>query len=215
MLGGAEHARDRQPGESARAYEAFTEYCLLGAARSLAGVGQKLGKSATLMGRWSAAHRWVDRAASYDTDLVERERAERRRLIEAKAAIWAEREEKLRERRFALAESLLGKAELMLKTPITRQRIKGELVCGGCNWAGDGKNLEFPECPRCGSTNLKGGRATELIPAKWTFDTVRKIALSASDLALAAIRGDEEDDKAEMENGAVYEFEEKDYQPPK
>lgn len=141
--------------------------------------------------------------------------AERRRLAEAKALVWAEREEKLRERRFLLAESLLTKAELMLKTPITRQRIKGEMVCGSCGWKGDGKLLEFPECPNCQSTNLKGGRATELIPAKWTFDTVRKIAQTATDLALAAVQDDGKDgDASEMENGAVYEFENHDYKPP-
>lgn len=60
---------ERQEGESVQAFEAFTVYLEMGAERSLRAVGQKLGKSSTLIERWSATKRWVERAAAYDADL--------------------------------------------------------------------------------------------------------------------------------------------------
>lgn len=59
---------ERQPGESAKAYEAFSEYRDMGASRSLAKVGQKLGKSKTMMEKWSAKFTWVERAEQWDTE---------------------------------------------------------------------------------------------------------------------------------------------------
>jgi hypothetical protein len=57
---------DRQPDESARAFEARREYIEMGASRSLAAVGQKLAKSRQLLSRWSARWRWVESAAAFD-----------------------------------------------------------------------------------------------------------------------------------------------------
>ncbi len=56
------------PGESARAFEAFSHYRDLGASRSTAKVGQELGKAASLMDRWSADWSWVRRAAAWDEE---------------------------------------------------------------------------------------------------------------------------------------------------
>lgn len=66
---------ERQEGESAKAYEAFCIYMEMGAERSQRAVGQKLGKSSTLISRWSSTHRWVERVAAYDADLRKRARA--------------------------------------------------------------------------------------------------------------------------------------------
>ena len=60
---------ERREGESPKAYEAFCAYLEMGPNRSIRAVGQKLDKSRQLLGRWSAAHQWVDRAAAYDADL--------------------------------------------------------------------------------------------------------------------------------------------------
>lgn len=56
----------RRDGESPVAYEAFREYLTQGPKRSLASVGQALGKSTALMERWSAAHDWVGRVLAHD-----------------------------------------------------------------------------------------------------------------------------------------------------
>lgn len=60
---------DRQIKESTQAYDAFDLYRNMGPERSCAKVGQKLGKSTTIMERWSAKWSWVARAAAWDQHL--------------------------------------------------------------------------------------------------------------------------------------------------
>jgi hypothetical protein len=60
---------ERRDNETAKAFAAFTAYRDLGAQRSLAKVGDKLGKSEALMERWSARHEWVMRAQAWDNHL--------------------------------------------------------------------------------------------------------------------------------------------------
>lgn len=59
---------DRLPGETAKAYEAFSVYRDMGTERSLEAVSKALGKSAAFLSRWSSKHDWVDRAESWDID---------------------------------------------------------------------------------------------------------------------------------------------------
>ena len=59
---------ERQPDEGAAAFEAFKEYRDMGAVRSIPKVVQKCTKNASLIKRWSAAYRWVMRAAAYDEE---------------------------------------------------------------------------------------------------------------------------------------------------
>jgi|GEM_PF-4914482 len=60
----------RRDGETSVAYEAFKEYLHQGSARTLASVGEALGKSEALMERWSAVHDWVARSRDYDSYIV-------------------------------------------------------------------------------------------------------------------------------------------------
>lgn len=73
----------RLPTESTKAYAAYECYREFGAARSVAKVGQELGKSKTLMDRWSAQYQWVTRAAEWDAE-QERIREEARQVEIAK-----------------------------------------------------------------------------------------------------------------------------------
>lgn len=68
---------DQQPDESSRAYQAFVTYRDMPATeRSYRAVGQKWAKSRSLIGRWSSAHRWIERVAAYDRHLEEQWQAE-------------------------------------------------------------------------------------------------------------------------------------------
>ena len=60
---------ERQKGESAQAFEAFSIYRDLGSERSQQAVAKQLGKSRQLLARWSAQWEWVERARAYDIDL--------------------------------------------------------------------------------------------------------------------------------------------------
>ena len=75
---------ERQKGESGPAFQAFCFYRDLlyqeePTGRSLAKVGAKLGKSVTLMERWSTAHEWVERCREYDNE-IQREELEARKV---------------------------------------------------------------------------------------------------------------------------------------
>ncbi|MBC9717862.1 hypothetical protein H9Y04_35555 [Streptomyces sp. TRM66268-LWL] len=59
---------ERQPGESAAAWEAFACYRDLGLSRSISKVTGMLHKARSLIERWSAAHRWVQRAEAWDRE---------------------------------------------------------------------------------------------------------------------------------------------------
>lgn len=69
---------ERQPKESAKAFEAFEIYCQMGNERSIRKVAQKLLKSDCLLRRWSSQWGWQERARAYDNEL------KRLELIEAK-----------------------------------------------------------------------------------------------------------------------------------
>lgn len=57
---------DRWPGETPKPWQAFTIYRDMGLDRSGAKVGDKLGKSSTLIERWSSRYRWVARVELFD-----------------------------------------------------------------------------------------------------------------------------------------------------
>ncbi len=65
----AEALWEQQPGESAKAFEAFAAYRDMGTSRSTAKVAQKLSKSKTLIDRWSGTWNWVERVRAYDREL--------------------------------------------------------------------------------------------------------------------------------------------------
>ncbi len=82
---------ERQEKEGTRAFAAFTLYRDMGPQRSVRKVAQELDKSDTLIGRWSARHKWVERAAAWDAeqDRIHREEAQRaaREMAERHAQI--------------------------------------------------------------------------------------------------------------------------------
>lgn len=66
---------ERQKGESEKAYEAFVTYRDMGSERSLRAVSRALGKSKTIIDRWSREKGWVERVRAYDNDLEKEARA--------------------------------------------------------------------------------------------------------------------------------------------
>lgn len=64
---------ERQGRESDEAFEAFKIYLHLGVERSTAKVAEQLGKSLSLIQRWSAEWHWVERCRAFDNYLFEKE----------------------------------------------------------------------------------------------------------------------------------------------
>ncbi len=72
---------ERQPNESAQAYEAFYLYLQMGGERTLRKVEQQLNKSHALIGRWSSMWEWPKRVRDYENDLRRQEFEEKKLAI--------------------------------------------------------------------------------------------------------------------------------------
>lgn len=64
-----EHSWERQPGESAQAFEAFKIYRDMGLKRSNKAVEEQLSKSRQLISRWKKNWDWDKRVRDYDNEL--------------------------------------------------------------------------------------------------------------------------------------------------
>lgn len=100
----SEYSWERQPGESAKAFEAFELYCKMGEERSTRTVAQKCSKSVSLIQRWSCKWNWVDRARDYDNEM-------RRKSLRAEKAAY----QKMKKRHIGMAVQLQQKAFDALK----------------------------------------------------------------------------------------------------
>lgn len=98
---------DRLPDEGDRAYAAFVAYCVMGTQRSLQPLAKKLGKSSTIIERWSRLYDWRNRVMTYDASMhaIAAEAHAREHLSDL---------EQLRERSKGLADKLLDAAEAIL-----------------------------------------------------------------------------------------------------
>jgi hypothetical protein len=111
---------EKQPGESEKAYEAFSLYRDMGPSRSLAKVGQALGKSTALMERWSSQHDWQDRVESLRVrdEMIRREAVEE--ALRSEAEGLARRRAALEEKLLEARERAADQAIAMLAYPIAR-----------------------------------------------------------------------------------------------
>lgn len=126
---------EQQPRESAKAYDAFLLYRDLGAERSLAAVGQRLGKSKAICERWSARWSWVRRCAAYDTHLVRLADEARGRALEEEAVKWARRREAEREAQWHWAQRLRERAERMVAFPLAETTSEdGKTIIRPAKW---------------------------------------------------------------------------------
>lgn len=94
---------ERQPKETPKPFEAFCIYRDMGVERSIRKVAAQVGKSDTLIGRWSKDNNWVERVTAWDD---EQERIERE--IAQKEQAKAIRE--MRKKHADLASAMLIKA---------------------------------------------------------------------------------------------------------
>lgn len=120
---------ERQPEETARAFEAFVVYRDLGANRSLRKTAQELNKNCTTIAEWSSKYDWVKRVAAWD---AEQDRINRIEMM-AEMASTRKRQRKqarrMQEKGMELLESIsIGDAKLsevvsLLKAGMEQERI--------------------------------------------------------------------------------------------
>ena len=101
------HAFEQQPRESAKAFAAFSVYLSMGAERSLAAVGQKLGKSGGLIERWASKFGWTGRVAAHAEHFARVEREATEAVARGKSAEWLARREEHKQTEWALRGELV------------------------------------------------------------------------------------------------------------
>ncbi|MEI6078767.1 MAG: hypothetical protein WCS94_24545 [Verrucomicrobiota bacterium] len=119
---------EKQARESAKAFAAFSLYLSLGPQRSLAEVAQKLHKSVTMLGRWSAKFDWPARVAAHGAHLAVVEREAIEAAARGKAAEWSSREQKLRETEWAMHEAAIAAAKKGLAAYMEREKVYANLA---------------------------------------------------------------------------------------
>ena len=119
---------EQQPRESAKAFAAFSLYLNLGPQRSLTEVAQKLHKSVTMLGRWSAKFAWTDRVAAHGAHyaIIEREAVEA--VARSKAAEWEKRETQLRETEWSMHEAAIAAAKRGLAAYMEKDKVYANLA---------------------------------------------------------------------------------------
>jgi len=119
---------EQQPRESAKAFAAFSLYLSLGPERSLAEVAQRLRKSVTMLGRWSAKFDWPARVAAYAAHLAVVEREAIEAVARAKGPQWEAREQQLRETEWAMHERAIEAAKRGLDEYMKREKVYANLA---------------------------------------------------------------------------------------
>jgi hypothetical protein len=124
----ANHPFEQQPRESNKAFAAFSLYLSLGPERSLATVAQKLHKSVTIFGRWSAKFGWQERVAAHAAHLALVEREAIEASARSKAAEWEKRETQLRETEWSMHERAIAAAKRGLDAYMEKDKVYANLA---------------------------------------------------------------------------------------
>jgi hypothetical protein len=119
---------EQQERESNKAFAAFKIYLELGPERSLSAVAEKLGKSKTLIERWSGKYDWPARVQAYAAHLALVEREAIETAARSKAAVWEKREQELRETEWAMHERAIAAAKRGLDAYMEREKVYANLA---------------------------------------------------------------------------------------
>lgn len=116
---------EQQPRESDKAFAAFRIYLDLGSERSLLLVAGKVGKSKTMIERWSRKFDWPARVQAHAAHLADIERKTAEALAVQAGTDWAKRQEEHREEEWQARTELL----VLAREAIARWK-KAEHRCG-------------------------------------------------------------------------------------
>jgi hypothetical protein len=104
------------PGETPRAFAAFTAFFQLGPDRALQAVADQLDEKLGTVKKWSARFRWGDRIQSFHSGLLQQQAEAEAAVRRQQAADWAERSAQYREQEWVAAQKLRGAAQCFLES---------------------------------------------------------------------------------------------------
>ncbi len=141
---------ERQPKESPQAFEAFQAYIQVkdegtGGIREVA---RRLGKSATIIGRWSDRNRWQERYRAYQNHQLILQEREQQTAIREQARAWAGRRIDIREQGFTTGQALLERAMNLLRLPVFDKVVEKKVTTASGEEVDTVTVLNFQQSPR-------------------------------------------------------------------
>ena len=106
---------EQQPGESAKAFEAFSIYLNMGVERSTEAVATKLQKSCQIVRRWAARWQWLARVQSHAEHFAKIERQATEAVARCKGLEWLKRQQLVREEEWDIHAELIRAGREALK----------------------------------------------------------------------------------------------------
>jgi hypothetical protein len=104
----------RFPGETPRAFSAFTAFFELGHSRSLPVVADLLGENHDTVKRWSSKFRWSNRIHSANSSLLQQQTHAQAAAQARQTADWSRRATEYREREWETAQKVLAAIQCFL-----------------------------------------------------------------------------------------------------
>ena len=126
---------EQQPKESAKAFAAFKTYLELGPQRSLVLVADRVGKSKTIVERWSRRFDWPARVQAHAAHLATVEREAIEGLAVEKAVEWHKLQEGVRREAWQEAEETIAMVRKAREEWLAKGRLPG--------WEGMARMLEL------------------------------------------------------------------------
>lgn len=149
---------ERLPGETAKAWKAFSMYRDMGHDRSIENVRISLGRPSVYLRSlqtWSSKFAWVERAKLYDDWCDSIDRQER----ESARPKWEELRQRSLSNNVELSAQLRERVQEMLRHPLTKERIE----------ASGGRNVTY------------------IVPAGWTWGSIATVIKTLAELEAATI----------------------------
>jgi hypothetical protein len=104
------------PGETPRAYSAFSTFVDLGHDRTLQMVADQLGEEVFTIKKWSSKYQWTSRVQNLHAGLLSEQVQNRADILRQSDEEWASRLEHLRQQEWEVAQKLLGAARCFLES---------------------------------------------------------------------------------------------------
>ncbi len=119
-------ALQRLPNESEQAYEAWMLYVDIKSKNEggVVEVGRRLGKSKTLMERWSSRHGWKERLRLMQNQQQMLQEREQRKALRKASDEWAKRKINIREEGFSVGQMLIERGKRLLQLPSFTREVR-------------------------------------------------------------------------------------------
>jgi hypothetical protein len=172
---------EQQNGEPHLWHCRFRRFLLMGPSRTVMGafnaerVEQGKEKQKRPSGAWNRAseqYNWRERAAAYDDYQLSQSETALEAARREKERAWQERQDKLQESAFALAEKMIKKAEGMLDFPLVERTVKED-------------KTEYKD--EQGNVIKIVVEQTIIRPARWNFSSVPRMVAGADYIARLAV----------------------------